>query len=282
MRRLLLLPVILAVWTSTGCITREVKTSVYDRSNVEVFLREHKRGFTVVERGFQHPGQISTQRLEHILGAIDIRGREQSLAGIRAVLAPSQLPRVAKGLARGLKDANPNQEIAVRLTSKVMQSAIFNRKYITSFVAYLENDLLYLHFSRVDWQVDDIVKKNALPEPRVGDHPMKFKVVAAEGMYEEGNYAVAVEWRDAIFKRPLRAKTDDRRERTILMEEPDLPAQRRATVPADILSRLTPAQLRELADLEEARQAGRMTEGRYRRLRSRLLDAAGEDSATSD
>ena len=249
MRTLLLLPAILAVWTSTGCITREVKTSVYDRSNVEVFLREHKRGFTVVERGFQHPGQISTQRLEHILGAIDIRGREQSLAGIRAVLAPSQLPRVAKGLARGLKDANPNQEIAVRLTSKVMQSAIFNRKYITSFVAYLENDLLYLHFSRVDWQVDDIVKKNALPEPRVGDHPMKFKVVAAEGMYEEGNYAVAVEWRDAIFKRPLRAKTDDRRERTILMEEPDLPAQRRATVPADILSRLTPAQLRELADL---------------------------------
>jgi hypothetical protein len=53
-------------------------------------------------------------------------------------------------------------------------------------------------------------------------------------------------------------------------------------LPADVLSRLTAAQLRELADLEEARQQGRLTEGHYRRQRQLILDAAGDDGASSD
>jgi hypothetical protein len=275
----------LALATLTGCATREIKSSVYDRSGVKMFLREHKQGFQVMERGFQHPVQISPERLSNILGAIDIRGREAALAGIRAAFEPAQLETISEGLASSLSKASSNQEVGVSIIRKEMQHVIFDRKRLTSFVAYVQDDLLYLHFSRVDWEIPDRVKKTALPIPRVTEHPMKFRVEPTDGMFREGNYAVSVEWQDEIFRRPLRqiAEDDDRRERTILMEEPDLPnAPKKSFIPADLLPHLTPTQLRELADLEEARSQGRLTEGHYRRQRDEILQAAREESATSD
>ena len=82
---------------------------------------------------------------------------------------------------------------------------------------------------------------------------------------------------------PRRASEDDeRRQRTVLMEEPERPqAEPRAPLPADLLPYLSPTQLRELADLEEAREQGRLTEGRYRRERERILKTARDESATS-
>jgi hypothetical protein len=276
----LCLPLSLAL----GCVTREVEQTTFERGGITVLLREHKQGFQVIEQDFQHPAQISVERLVHILGAIDIRGREEELAGVRAAFEPSQLLDIATGLSKGLKNANSNQELAVSIVRKQMQHVIFDRKKLTSFVAYLRDDLLYLHFSRVDWEIPDRVKKTALPEPRVNEHPMKFQVIPVEGMYAEGIYAVSVEWQDPVFRQPLHRvrADDDRRERTILMEEPDRPdRQSRSTLPADLLPYLSPSQLRELADLEEARQEGRMTEGRYRRERERILDEARREAATS-
>ena len=238
---------------------------------------------SVVEREFQHPVQISAQRLVHILGAVDIRGREEQLAGIRAAFEPSQLSTIGEGLSKAFRQASPNQEIAVSVVRKQRQHVIFDRKHLTSFVAWVQNDLLFLSFSRVDWRIPDRVKKTALPEPRVGDHPMKFKVIPSAGMYPEGAYAVSMEWQDPIFRRPIRkaAQAADRKRRTILMEEPDLPAARKTSIPAGVLQHLTPAQLRELADLEEARQEGRLSEGHYRRAREKIIQAARDNSATS-
>jgi hypothetical protein len=267
-----------------GCVTREVMEGTFERGGVEVSLREIKRGFTVVPREFQHPLQISPQRLANILSAIDIRGREAELAGIRSAFEPSQLQEIAAGLVDGLRKASPDQEIVVQVIRKQMQHLIFDRKKLTSFVAYAQDDLLYLHFSRVDWEIPERVKKTALPIPRVNEHPMKFRVVPSQGMFAEGVYAVAVEWQDAVFQQPLRRVEpgDERRERTILLEAPDLPPARRSTLPAELLPYLTPTQLRALADLEEARQEGRLTEGHYRREREKILDAARKQAATSE
>jgi hypothetical protein len=265
-----------------GCATREVRETLLERANVKVVLREFRRGTHTLERGFEHPVQIAPTRLAHILGVVEIRGREEQLAGIRAVFEPAALPAVSDAVSYGLQRASPNQELAVSVITKKMQHGIFDRKYLTSFVTYVENDLLYLHISRVDWPIPDLVKKTANPEPRVNEHPMKFRVVPSEGMYQEEAYAVSVDWQDPVFARPLRSADAGRRERTILMEEPDLPASRAPGLPADVLSRLTAAQLRELADLEEARQQGRLTEGHYRRQRQLILDSAGDDGASSD
>lgn len=284
MHRPIVLLLAVVLLTPLGCVTREVKDTTFERGGVTVVLREYKKGFAVVEQGFQHPAQISVERLENILGAIDIRGRQEELAGVRAAFEPSQLQVIAEGLSRGLRAADPNQEVAVSVVRKEMQHVIFDRKRLTSFVSYVQNDLLYLHFSRVDWEIEELVKKTSLPEPRVNEHPMKFQVVPTQGMYAEGVYAVSVEWKDPVFRKPLRraSSRDDRRERTILMEDPDLPgAPSKSALPADLLPYLSPTQLRELADLEEARQEGRLTEGRYRRAREKILDDARREAATS-
>jgi hypothetical protein len=273
-----------AVTAPLGCATREINDNVFDRKGVTVYLREFKKGFTPIGRGFQHPVQISTQRLRHILGAIDIRGRETDLVGVRAVFEPSQLETVAEGLAAGLSMASPNQEVAVRAVRKQMQKVIFDRKHLTSFVSYVENDLLYLHISRVDWKIPERETKTKLPMPRVGENPMKFKVEPSEGMFQEGLYAVSVEWQDPIFHRPRRrvAADEGRRERVILMEELEKAPSRRSSLPADLLPHLTATQLREIADLEESRAAGRITEGHYRRQLEKIFEAAREESATSN
>ncbi len=279
-----LLLLALASVLPVACITRDVKDTIVERRDVIVALREHKKGFEVIPRGFQHPARIAPQRLQNILGAIDVRGRETDLAGLRAAFDPAQVPVAAEALAEGLSKANPNQEVAVTLIRKEMQHVIFDRKRLTSFVAYVQDGLLYLYFSRIDWEIPDLVKKTSLPEPQVDEHPMKFKVIPVEGMYSESSYAVSVDWQDPIFQNPLPrtvAGEGDRRERTILMEAPERAAPRRSSLPADLLPYLTPDQLRELADLEEARQNGGMTEGRYRREREKILDEA-RASATSE
>ena len=284
-RTVLICALVAAVAAPLGCATREINDNVFSRKGVKVYLREYKKGFTPVGRGFQHPVQISAQRLQHILGAIDIRGREADLVGVRAAFEPSQLKGIAEGLAAALSTASPNQEVAVQAIRKQMQKVIFDRKHLTSFVAYVENDLLYLHISRVDWKVPERATKTKLPMPRVGEHPMKFKVEPSEGMFQEGLYAVSVEWQDSIFRRsrPRVGGDDDaRRERVILMEEPEKAASHRSSLPADLLPHLTATQLREIADLEESRAAGEITEGHYRRQLENILDAAREESATSN
>ncbi len=284
LRTVLIWALLAAIAAPLGCATREINDAVFDRKGVKVYLREYRKGFTPVGRGFQHPVRIGAQRLQHILGAIDIRGRETDLVGVRAAFEPSQLAIVAEGLATGLSKASPNQEVAVRAVRKQMQKVIFDRKYLTSFVAYVEDDLLYLHISRVDWKIPERATKTKLPMPRVREHPMKFKVEPSEGMFQEGLYAVSVEWLDPIFRRPLPRVAGDatRRERVILMEEPEKAASHRSSLPADLLPHLTATQLREIADLEEARAAGEITEGHYRRQLENILDAAREESATSN
>ena len=268
----------------TACMTREVKNSLLDRPSLVVFLRSHKQGFTTVEKGFSHPARISEDRLMNILGAIDIRGREEKLAGIRSALAPDLLPEIAKQLSAALGKASPDEEVAVISVRKESSSYAFNRKFISNFVAYVDDELLYLHFSLIDSPVEARVKKTSLPEPRINDHPMRFRVIPAPGMYAEGVYAVSVEWQDDLFRRPLRrAGGKGRRERTILMEEPDLPEKKRRNfLPSELLPYLTPDQLRQLADLEEARNQGELTEGRYRREREKILSAAQEAADDDD
>jgi hypothetical protein len=265
----------LAALVMTSCATRELRKTIYDRNRVEVILVEHKRGFETIERTFSHPTRISQERLSNILGALEIRGSDKELAGIRYVFQPEHLDAVSAALAFGLGRANASQTIAIRMTAKVMQHGVFDRKHMTSFVSYVQDDLLFLHVSRVDWRVPDRTKKTEPPLPRVDEHPMKFKVIPLEGMYAEGNWAVSVDWKSRQFaKARNRAAGGDKGERTILLEDETAREELERPIPSDLLSQLTPQQLRALADLEEARQQGTVTEGHYRRKREKILDEA--------
>ena len=84
---------------------------------------------------------------------------------------------------------------------------------------------------------------------------------------------VAVQWRDEIFRKPTRTRitsTGKVVRREVLMEsmEDETVFEQPKPMPGDSLS---PEQLRALADLEEARQNGQVTESEYNGRRDKIL-----------
>jgi hypothetical protein len=84
---------------------------------------------------------------------------------------------------------------------------------------------------------------------------------------------VAVQWRDEIFRKPTRTRmtpTGKVVRREVLMEsmEDETVFEKPAALPGDDLS---PEQLRALADLEEARQNGQVSEAEYQGRRAKIL-----------
>jgi hypothetical protein len=86
-----------------------------------------------------------------------------------------------------------------------------------------------------------------------------------------------VHWRDAHFRRPTTVHVGPSGKvsrRTVLMEE-ETPAE--AVAPADTEAMPSdPESLRALADLEESRRAGELTEAEYLRRKREILEAAGK------
>ncbi len=268
--RWLVLPLVLLMM---GCGTRSVRTDVMDHAGLTVFMRHRREAGEEVERGFQHPAVISAERLSHILAAIDIQTGGIRVSERQPALHPDILQRVANGLSQGFARANVNQELGVVVVRRQRRFGIFHRKFLTSFVAYMKEDALHLHFSRVEWAVPEMREDN-LPEPRIGDRVMDFRVMPARGMHSLGPQVIAVNWHDPLFGSPVSARRGAGGEvirRTVLMESP-LPPE--STTPPEGLSAES---LRELADLEEAREKGEVTEAYYQRRRAQLIESATPD-----
>ena len=96
-------------------------------------------------------------------------------------------------------------------------------------------------------------------------------------MSQAGAQGLAARWRDNLFSAPVRTADEiggPRRERTILMESP-LPADELEQAPGAEVEGLDPDILRALADLEEARRSGSITETEYQQRRENLLGESG-------
>ena len=259
----------------SGCLTRHVQQDVYKDRRIEVFLRLDKRPIRVVEKGYDHPASISAIRLAHILSRLDIRksvddGRRRTPA------IPTQLLySLADGVSRALAKAGENQEVVAIAIRVERTLKILDQDYLTSFVAYVRGDQLFIHLSRSDWAVPDQRKNRAgLPQPRRGEHPMRFKLFGGTGMTLVDKQSVAIHWRDPVFKRPTRTKllpTGEVRRKTILLESPE-PEDEEVEGSAKLPTGLSAAQLRALADLEEDREAGRISEAKYRAQQREIVD----------
>jgi hypothetical protein len=265
---LLLLPVLGAL----GCLKRPVKEDVYRKNRIEIFLRSEKRLFSTVERDFDQPVVIAPVRLAHILSRIDVRlGAGEGGKRLPAIPTEMLFP-IASGLNQALAKAGPDQEVVVMAVRRFRRFAVFDRDYLTSFLCYVRGDTLYVHLSRTEWEIPTR-RKERLPEPHIGDHPMRFKVFSGQAMSLVDKQSVAVTWRDPVFERPTRTRvlpTGEVLRREILMESsPDEIQQRRSQEP--LPTDLSPDQLRELADLEEARRQGGITETEYHARRQAIL-----------
>jgi hypothetical protein len=261
----------LVAGASSACVTRTVRQTLVDDGSTQVILRGQKRGSNPVDKGFEHPVTIATVRIAHILSRIDLRQKEGENRERVPAIHLDSLFTIAEGMSEALQKADSSQEVVVQSVRRAKRMGIFDRNYLTSLLCYQRDDLLYIHLSRSDWEVP-VQRKDRLPETHVGKYPLDFNLVVEKGMMLADHQSVAVEWRDPIFRKPTRTRLTPSGKlvrRTILMEslEDDTDYGPRPQMSED----LSPEQLRALADLEEQRRNGKISEGQYNASRNRIL-----------
>lgn len=255
-----------------GCGPRIVREPVFDHELTQVTLRASTEGGQRIDRGFQHPATIAPTRLAQILARVDVR-LESAKAGERTpAVATEQLYEVADGLSHALSLADSSQEVVVLSRTRGRRLGIFTVEHLTSFVAYVKDGLLHVHLSHVQWEVPKGPDEK-LPEPWTDRVAMKFQVLPTDGMIAMGPQELAVDWKHPIFRGSSVlgiSPTGGVRRRTILMESPEVPAEA-APPPPEVIQSLSPEALRRLADLEEARRSGKLSEADYQAQRLQVL-----------
>ena len=272
----LALLLVIALLESPGCGTHYARVPLIDDGSTKVLLRAELRDGKPVERGFHQPATISGARIAHVLAQIDVRlgADEAEKSSRRGAVPVDLLYPIGDQLSAALAKADPDQEVVVQALRSERRLALFTDTFLTSFLAYVgADDLLYLHFSRLDWPVPKGGEEEQR-EPVAGQEVMAFRVLASEGVDPIGHQSVAVHWRDDRFQNPTSVRVGPGgkvKRRTVLME--DEGAAGAAAPPAGRLP-TDPASLRALADLEEARRSGALTEAEYQRQRRALLEQA--------
>jgi len=267
----------LLVLAAAGCGAKTVRRTVSDEGGIQVTLRGKTKGGSPVDRGFQQPAAISGVRLAHLLSRIDVRLEDEKGNDRQPAVPAELLYEIGDAVSRALAQADSSQEVVVMAKRRTRRLGIFNEDYLTSFVAFVKEDRIYIYLSRIDWPIP----KNSnepVKEPQIDKQVMKFHVLPSEAMQAVGPQAIAADWRDPIFRQPTAVRvtaTGKVVRRTILMESPpDKPAASPSEGPEENIvgGNLAPETLRKLADLEEARRRGELTEGEYSaRKRSILL-----------
>jgi len=258
-----------------GCGTRTVRETFYEDPSTRIVLRHQTEGGEPIERGYSQPIAIAPVRLAHILSRIDVRTEAKNGAQRVPAVPTEALYPVADELSKAFRQADSSQEIAVYYIRRTKRFGIFDRHLLTSFVTYAKDDLLYIHLSRIDWEIPRTSKDDRLPEPRVGDYAMEFRVAPSKGMTQVDGQSVAVVWRSPIFKRPSRTRITPSGEvvrRTILMESEEEADEANAeSAPEPLPQNLSAETLRKLADLEDERHRGEITEAEYAVRRREII-----------
>jgi hypothetical protein len=257
-----------------ACGPRYTRRPVEAPPGLTIFLRGQTQHGEILDQGLDQPVSISGVRLTHILAQIDVRDDD----GRRPLIPTEVLYPMGDAVSRALARAGPGEEVVVQLVRRD-RTLIFTHEYLTTLILYVKDDDLVVHVRHFDSELERDARQDKIPEPwahkTVTD---SFRIVPGDGMTSVGSQEVSAYWRDPIFRKPRRivvTGTGEVKRRTVLMESP--PEDEGGTEPApEATGELSPDALRALADLEEERRAGRITEGDYQaRRRSILAQEAG-------
>lgn len=254
-----------------ACVTRVERESVFAEGHTEIELRQQVRGGKVLPKGYAHPTIIAPTRLANVLSSIDIRKGGDDNERTPAI-PNDTLYTIAKGVSQALAAASPDQELAVISIRNQKRFGIFDRNFLTSFVCYVKGEQLYVYMSRSEWELPR--EKNArIPWPSIGDSGTPLRVVAGRGLSIVDERTIAADWRSDFFARARAVRIDATGSvvrRTVLMESPEVDVAPAA--PTDALpANLPPEALRALADLEEQRRRGEITESYYLSRHAEIL-----------
>lgn len=263
---------------TSGCATRALRHSIIERTGMQVDLVRYAKGFRAQPQGFEHPAVISKERLVNILGAVEIETREQEGASIRQPgFQPEMVEAIAEALSDALRQAGPDEEIGLKAVRKEKSLGIFHTKYLTSLLAYVKDGALFLQLHRSEWPIPQAKEDKPLPEPQRDTRPMDFRVVSGEFLFFAGPQTLEIDWKNDVFRTSYRlpgSTSGEKRRREVLLQSP-IPQSERKSDNGEgegvSLDTLSPDQLRALADLEEDRHSGRITEQAYQRARRELL-----------
>jgi hypothetical protein len=268
--------VLLAAALLAGCGARYARVPVHQDESASVVLRSELRGGKPLERGFAHPATISGVRLAHVLAQLDVRidAGDEAPSERRPAIPTELVYPLGELISQALAKADGTQEVVVQAVRRERRLGLFTAAFATSFVGYVGSDeRLHLQLSRLDWEVPK-GREEELREPMPGREVMAFRVLASEGVEPTGHQSVAVHWRDERFRNPTTVRVGPGGKisrRTVLMEE-EAPIEEPAAGGVELPTE--PDALRALADLEEARRSGAITEAEYQRRRRELLRPA--------
>lgn len=280
LRRRALLAVLLLLSTTgllaTGCAARSSRRSILYKTGMQVDLVRYRRFFRTEKLGFEHPAVISKERLTNVLGAIEIETREKKKAAtVRGPgIHPDLIAPIAEALSEALRQAGPDEEVGLQAVRKERSLGIFHTKYLTTLLAWVKGGYLYLQLHRSEWLIPQAKEGGPLPEPLRDTRPMNFRVVTGDHLFFAGPQTLEIDFKNDAFKTAYHlpgATGGGKRRREVLLESP-IPATERKRNAGDVgLDELSADQLRALADLEDDRRAGRISEQTYQKARRDLL-----------
>ena len=261
---------LVAVLASLACAPSYVRTPVFKQDRSEIYLRHVAKGGKPVERGFSHPVAIAPVRLTNILARLEIKGsgdKDQR----KPAIPTGVLYQIGEGASQALAKANSSQQVVVIAIERKRSLGIFTTEYATTLLLWAQDDKLFIQIDKLDEPLSKDPNEK-LPEPNEDPTNMKkLHVLAGDGLVPQGPLRIAAVWRDDIFRDSavrVRAGGEVVR-RTILMETPsETDSKPAGPAPPDGLS---PEALRALADLEETRRRGELSEAEYQSRRRAIL-----------
>jgi hypothetical protein len=256
--------------SQTACITRTVREKIFDDGYTEITLRGQRRGGSPVDRGFEHPTAIAPVRVAHILSRIDLRKERGEDKKRQPAIPLETLYAMAEGISNALAKADSSQEVVVQSVRRAKRWGVFDRHYLTSLLCYMEDEFLVIQISRSDWEIPPR-RADRLPETHPGEHPLAFRLIVEEGMTHIDQQTVAVQWRNPVFRKATRTRLTPGG-KTILLEEVTEDTTEFDALP-QVSDQLSPDTLRALADLEDARRSGEISETEYVTRRTEILSA---------
>jgi hypothetical protein len=266
----------LAALSLAGCGPKLVRQRVFELPAVRVELRHVEKGGEVVPRGFAHPATISEIRIAHILSTLEYEDSEQKR---REAIRSEHLYDLAGGIAKALKQAQPDEEVAAAAFPSDRRLGIFTDNRVTAFRLHLEGDAMKIEFFAIE---EPLEKEGAKVGNREWEIPAElptakatYTLVPGPAESKLGTRGVMVDWRDEAFRRPvnLHERTPGKK-RTVLMELPDEPHEKtKGEAPKQELPPgLSDEQLRAMDQLEAARTGGSITELEYQKRRRLILE----------
>jgi len=272
--RLVLVAIGVAALLAVGCAGKQVRTPVFNEGGVEVFLRQQMKGGEPVDHGFSHPVTIAPVRITNILARIQVReeGGEDK-TGREEALPTGLLYAIGQAVAEALGKADSTQEVVVMAVERRKTLRVFTTDFLTSLIVWMKDDKLFVHLGELG-NVMSRDPRDKPREPQLTAIDKKKRVLGGDGFTPAGPRLVAADWRSAVFSDIGAIRIRPGGEivrRTILLEEtPEEDAADRPG-PAPPPEGLSPAALRALADLEEARRGGALSETDYQTQRRDIL-----------